>query len=90
MTTKILLEDFKKMKQGGYGYALGVRVMIEEGNFSPVGEFGWDSAAGAWVMIDRKNGITAFYAQHVLDCEIAYDEIHPNIKKLIYQCLDEN
>jgi len=90
MTNDVLLSDFKNMKQGGYGYALGVRVMIEENRPSPKGEFGWDSAAGAWVLIDRENDLTAFYAQHVLDCSIVYSTIHHEIKRLIYEGLKEN
>ena len=89
MTTEVLQADFENMKQGGYGYALGIRVMIEEGRPSPKGEFGWDSAAGAWVLIDRENDLTAFYAQHVLDCGIVYSTIHHEIKALIYKGLKE-
>lgn len=46
-----------------YGYGLGVR--------SPMAgvsnDFGWGGAAGAYLMIDRANGITAYHAQHTLN-----------------------
>ena len=32
---------------------------------SPVGEFGWDGAAGAYALADPVNRISIFYAQHV-------------------------
>ena len=46
-----------------YGYGLGVRCP-KEGYTT---DFGWGGAAGAYLMIDRKNGITAYHAQHTLN-----------------------
>ena len=69
----------------GYSYGLGVRTLIDASKSkSPKGEFGWDGAAGAWVMIDPQNHLAAFYVQHVLDCGKAYKEYHPQIRNLIY------
>ena len=48
---------------GGYGYGLGVRCPKKG---STVSDFGWGGAAGCYLMIDRQNEISAFYAQHVL------------------------
>lgn len=70
----------------GYSYGLGVRTLIDASKSkSPKGEFGWDGAAGAWVMIDPQNHLAAFYVQHVLDCGKAYKEYHPQIRNLIYE-----
>lgn len=33
---------------------------------SPIGKFGWDGAAGAFVLVDVKNKISIFYVQHVV------------------------
>lgn len=52
-----------------------------------MGEFGWDSAAGAWVMVDVENHIAAFYAQHILNCGRCYNGIHPVIRDHIYEGL---
>ena len=72
----------------GYSYGLGVRTLIDAAKSkSPRGEFGWDGAAGAWVMIDPQNHLAAFYVQHVLDCGKAYREYHPQIRNLIYDGL---
>ncbi len=48
----------------GYGYGLGVRCPAAG---SDRHDFGWGGAAGAYPMIDLELGISAFYAQHVLD-----------------------
>ena len=73
-----------------YGYGLGVRTRMnhKDGGISSIGEFGWDGAAGAYCIIDPSRQLSAFYAQHVLDMGPVYDEIHPKIRDLIYQCLD--
>ncbi len=61
-------DDFDQMRRG-YGYGLGVRVHIDperSGTMSPVGEFGWDGAAGAFAMVDPENRISLTYFQNVL------------------------
>ena len=51
--------------QMGYSYGLGVRTMIRpETSPSSFGEFGWDGAAGAFMLIDPENEVALFYAQH--------------------------
>ena len=78
---------FDTWRRRGYSYALGVRTRVNTnlGGKGQVGEFGWDGAAGAWVMIDPVNHLSAFYAQHVRSCGFAYDTIHPTIRSLIYE-----
>jgi len=61
------LDDFHEI-QKGYGYGLGVRTHMdktESGSVSPIGEFGWDGAAGAFSMVDTENHISLTYFQHV-------------------------
>ena len=57
------LDEFQLGWQG-YGYGLGVRTNMD-GNFSAPGEFGWDGAAGAYVLMDPDNHIAIFYATHI-------------------------
>ena len=84
-----MMEDFKKTRKVGYGYGLGVRTLIDESKSkSPLGEFGWDGAAGAYVVVDPVNHISIFYVQQVLGCIEAYDTIHPKIRDLTYEALD--
>jgi CubicO group peptidase (beta-lactamase class C family) len=70
----------------GYNYALGVRVLVDPAFAkSPVGEFGWDGAAGAYTLIDPRNRLAAVYAQHVRGMGYVYTEIHPMLRDLIYE-----
>lgn len=72
-----------------YGYGLGVRTLIDESRSrSPLGEFGWNGAAGAWTMIDTDHRLSAFYAQHIMECGYCYAVIHPTIRDLIYACME--
>lgn len=81
--------DFDGMGKVGYSYGLGVRTLVDDSlSRSPIGEFGWDGAAGAWTMIDVDRHIAAFYVQHVHACGRAFSEFHPAMRNLIYEGLD--
>ena len=81
--------DFLQFNRLGYSYALGVRTLVDgRMSRSPVGEFGWDSAAGGWVLVDVERRLSAFYAQHVLECGYSHEVIHPTVRDLIYEGLD--
>ncbi|WHY02620.1 serine hydrolase domain-containing protein [Neobacillus sp. DY30] len=76
--------DFLK----GYGYGLGVRVMIDPllaGSNSSIGEFGWCGLAGTWVLIDPKEKVSAVYMQQMLPNFEAYH--HPRLRSVIYSSL---
>lgn len=82
------LEDFKESGKVGYGYGLGVRTLIDGScSRSPVGEFGWDGAAGAYALIDPINHISIFYAHEILGMFRAYSEIHPTVRDLAYEAI---
>lgn len=54
----------------GYTYGLGVRTFQYPQNgalLSNVGEFGWDGAADSYVLIDPKEKIAMFCAEHMKD-----------------------
>ena len=82
-------QSFDGWKRLGYSYALGVRTRVNNriGGDGPVGEFGWDGAAGAWAMIDPIHRVSAFFGMHVLNYGYNYDVIHPTIRNLIYDGL---
>ncbi|HWQ57559.1 MAG TPA: serine hydrolase domain-containing protein [Clostridia bacterium] len=84
--------DFIQMKtEGVYGYGLGVRTHVGDGSAkSPLGEFGWDGAAGAYNLIDPENNLAAVYMQHVLSQAAAFEQIHPTIRDLIYEGIMDN
>ena len=73
----------------GYSYALGVRTRVNTriGGPGSLGEFGWDGAADAWVMIDPSKRLSAFFGMHVLNYGYNYDVIHPTLRRLIYEGL---
>lgn len=71
----------------GYSYGCGVRTLIDQScSQSPLGEFGWDGAAGAYALVDPENHISLFYCQQVLGMIQAFTQIHPQIRDLAYAC----
>ncbi len=82
------LLDFRKTRFLGYSYGLGVRVKVApDPGWAPVGEFGWDGAAGAFAAVDPVNRVSIFYAQHVLGFDEVYSTVHPRIRDLVYKGL---
>ncbi|MGA2641972.1 MAG: serine hydrolase domain-containing protein [Spirochaetia bacterium] len=54
--------DFSWDTQRGYGYGLGVRVMVDPargGRLGSVGEFGWDGKASTWMCVDPAERLIA-------------------------------
>lgn len=85
----VQMQDFDWQQFVGYGYGLGVRTMVDRtvcGSNGPVGEFGWGGAAGAYVIIDPENRVTAYYAQHMLNNQEPF--VHPRLRNLVYACLE--
>ncbi len=86
-TTGQMSADFRQTGKPGYEYGLGVRVLKDaSASMSPVGEFGWDGAAGAYVLMDPKNQISIFYAQHVMGFPASH-EIHTKLRDLTYEAI---
>ena len=84
------LADFSVPPRLGYGWGLCGRVHINKHlsqALSPIGEFGWDGACGAYVLIDPENQISIFYAQHVSGCTFAYHKIHPTLRDMTYRMI---
>lgn len=82
------LESFNWEPLQGYGYGLGVRTLIDPaaaGSPSPVGEFGWTGAAGAYMLIDTKNRLALFYAHHMLNNQEHITS--PRLRNTLYSCL---
>ncbi len=68
LMTRDMLSESQKINYGlkdlGYGYGLGVRCPASGDN--PPTDFGWGGAAASYLVCDRVNDCTLFYAQHVL------------------------
>ena len=85
------LVKFAAGRFGGYGFGLCCRTHLRpEVSLSPasVGEFGWDSAANAYVLMDPARKIGIQYIAHVLGCVTGYYLYHPAIRGLVYEALD--
>lgn len=82
------LADFDWPYLAGYGYGLGVRVMMDPvaaGGNGSIGEFGWCGLAGTWVLIDPAEKLTAVYMQQMMP---NFEEYHqPRLRAVIYGAL---
>lgn len=61
------VNDFYALRRG-YGYGFGVRTHVDpikSKSLSPIGEFGWDGAAGAFSMVDVDNNLSLTYFQQI-------------------------
>jgi CubicO group peptidase (beta-lactamase class C family) len=62
-------EDFRKEGHRGYGFGLGVRVMIDpavDGSNGSVGEFGWQGLASTWVWIDPREEMVGLFMSQLI------------------------
>lgn len=81
---------FSTSRLYGYGWGLCGRVHMNPArslSLSPVGEFGWDGAANAFVVIDPENRIALFFGAHLHSCTYGYNVIHPILRNLAYDAL---
>jgi len=77
------LEDFDQLRRG-YGYGMGVRTHLDperSGSLSPIGEFGWDGAAGGFAMVDVQNKLSMVYLQEVHNWDM---RIHGRLRNALY------
>lgn len=80
------LEDFGVLRPG-YGYGLGMRTHMNpevSGSLSPVGEFGWDGAAGAFSLVDPENRISLTYFQQIHGWDVV---IQSELRNALYECI---
>ena len=72
-----------------YSYGLGVRTRVDQrdGSTAPLGEFGWDGAAGAYTIICPDEHVSFLYVQHVRMMGPVFDVIHPRLRDLVWTIL---
>jgi len=83
------LNDFSWDHLSGYGYGLGVRVMIDPaagGINGTIGEYGWAGMAGSWLLIDPREQLTVVYMQQMLPSREAF--IANRIRNVVYGALE--
>ena len=54
------------------------------GSTAPAGIFGWDGAAGSSIQMDTVSKRSIVYTQHVRNCGMAYDTIHPTLRDIVF------
>lgn len=85
LDTPIKKADYRKMRDFGYGYGLGVRTLVRpETSCGPVGEFGWDGYAGVFLLSDVDNRVSMFFAMSVGEMD-PVKHIHHKIRDLMYE-----
>ncbi len=73
----------------GYGYGLGVRTLIDksQGQRSPLGEFGWDGANGAFLIVDTDNQLSFSFMQHIRSWPLMMRGFYAPIRDEVYEAL---
>lgn len=69
----------------GYGYGLGVKTMTDaalSGSTGSLKEFSWGGAAGATALMDADEGLSVFYAHHMLNPQEEYYQ--PRLRNVLY------
>ena len=83
------INEYWKMNMG-YGYGLGVRTLIDNAAgriLSNRGEFGWDGAAGSFILMDPDEELAIFMAEFTRN---PYNNIVPHrITNAVYSSLDK-
>lgn len=84
------VHEFRTVRFLEYSYGLGVRVKTSDAlGWSPVGEFGWDGAAGGYAVVDPFNHLSIFYVQHIHNFLEGYTVLHPRVRDLVYKGLEK-
>jgi CubicO group peptidase (beta-lactamase class C family) len=74
-----------------YSYGFGVRTRTAKapGSRGSLGEFGWDGAAGADLLVDPQRGISAVLMQHVRNWPALLGSFHLPLRDSIYEAIDK-
>lgn len=88
------LSDFISAHKRLYGYGWGLCGRVHMNDTvslarSPVGEFGWDGAANAYVMVDPINHVAIYFGTEIMNCSYGYRMVHTTIRDLVYEGLED-
>jgi len=75
------------MGRVGYGYGIGMQVLMEPQKIhspAPAGVFGWDGAAGSCLTMDTASKTALVYIEHVRNHGVSYGEIHPTLRDIVF------
>ncbi len=78
--------NFTCVQGDEYGYGLGVRVRKVDTDWGlKIGEYGWDGAAGAYLLVDPQRQISVTMGKHLREWHNVFVGKHLEIVKHIYQ-----
>lgn len=84
------LRDFlaRSAADRGFNYGLGVRVLTDRPNTAGTpGQFGWDGAAGAFLIADPAHRAALLYVQHVCQSGVTFQRLHPALREIFGEVL---
>lgn len=84
------ISDFASSRDFGYGWGLCGRAHMDpivSRSESSVGEFGWDGAAGSYILADPATRVSIFFATSVMNSHYVYRVVHPTLKNLAFKCV---
>lgn len=70
-----------------YSYGLGVRTRVEADNSGSIGEFGWDGAAGCYVLIDPEKKLSVFFSENIHNWPVMWQDIHLTLRDAVYETI---
>ena len=77
---------FTVVQGDDYGYGLGMRTRLKATDWGlPVGEFGWDGSAGAYLMVDPVHDISVVVGMHVRCWPNCFLGEHLALVKCVYE-----
>lgn len=79
---------FTCVQGADYGYGLGVRVRMRDTEWGlSKGEFGWDGAAGTYLMVDPVRNISVVIGMHIMSWPHVFNGEHLKIVECLYKDL---
>lgn len=90
MLTSSQRKVFDRMGKYGCSYGLVVRTMVEPEKFglcTPIGEFGWDGAASAYVTICPEAKLAMYFGIQVQNFGECFGVIHHKLRELVYEAV---
>lgn len=79
-------KEFTCVQGKDYSYGLGVRVRIQDTPWGlQKGEYGWDGAAGSYLMVDPNKQIAVVMGMHILSWPQIFRDKHLAIVEQIYR-----
>ena len=83
------MRDYNWDTQRGYGYGLGVRVMLRPdlAGYGSAGEFAWDGMAGTWFAVDPSEELTMVFLVQIVPGR-HYDFV-PNFAQTVYGAIGD-